>query len=132
MNIEYTEVCVFSCETLQDLFLSVGWDSGKYPDKLVFAMKNYGTVFSAWDGDKLVGLIASMDDGVMTAYIHYLLVNPDYQHHGIGKRLIELTKENYRDFLTVVLIAYNMALPFYEICGFKKEDGAIPMYIKTP
>ena len=48
-------------------------------------MQNYSTVYSAWDGEKLVGLISVMDDGIMTAHIHYLLVDPDYQYNGIGK-----------------------------------------------
>ena len=80
---------------LEELFLSVEWSSGHYPDKLETAMRNYQTVFTAWDGDKLVGLISAMDDGIMTAYIHYLLVRPEYQGNGIGLKLIEKTKEKY-------------------------------------
>ena len=53
------------------MFLSVEWSSGHYPDKLVAAMRNFSTVFSAWDGDKLVGMVCAMDDGVMNAYLHY-------------------------------------------------------------
>lgn len=79
MNIVYKDTHDFSREQLEDLFLSVEWSSGHYPDKLVTAMKNFETVFSAWVGDKLIGMICAMDDGVMTAYIHYLLVNPEYQ-----------------------------------------------------
>ncbi len=57
-------------------------------------MQNYSTVYSAWDGEKLVGLISVMDDGIMTAYIHYLLVDPDYQYNGIGKRIDRTCTEN--------------------------------------
>jgi ribosomal protein S18 acetylase RimI-like enzyme len=52
-------------------------------------MQNSSSVFSAWDGQKLIGLINVLDDGIMTAYIHYLLIMPEYQHIGIGKELIE-------------------------------------------
>jgi len=62
-------------------------------------MRNSGSVFTAWDGNKLIGLINVLDDGVMTAYIHYLLVDPDYQNRGIGRRLVQLVLEEYRDFL---------------------------------
>ena len=82
---------------LEDLFLSVEWSSGHYPDKLAVAMQNYETVFTAWDDDKLVGLISAMDDGIMTAYIHYLLVRPEYQGKGIGKQLLECAKECARE-----------------------------------
>lgn len=77
MNITYKEIHDFSSEELERLFLSVEWSSGHFPDKLVVAMKNFKTVFSAWDEDKLIGLISTMDDGIMNAYVHYLLVDSD-------------------------------------------------------
>jgi ribosomal protein S18 acetylase RimI-like enzyme len=131
MNINYKDTHEFSCEKLQELFLSVEWSSGHYPDKLVTAMQNFETVYSAWDGDKLVGLIAAMDDGIMTAYVHYLLVNPAYQHIGIGKHLVEFVKEKYKDYLRIVVVAYNAELKFYESCNFKKSDDASPMFITS-
>lgn len=131
MNITYKEIHEFSAEDLEDLFLSVEWSSGHYPKKLAAAMRNYETVFSAWDGEKLVGLTAAMDDGVMTAYVHYLLVRPDYQHQGIGKRLVELMKDKYKEYLRIVVVAYNAELRFYESCGFSKAESASPMFITS-
>ena len=77
MDITYKETHTFTEKELEKLFLSVDWSSGHYPDKLAVAMENFKTVYSAWDNDKLVGLICAMDDGIMNAYVHYLLVNPD-------------------------------------------------------
>jgi len=114
---------------LEDLFISVEWSSGHYPDKLAIAMQNYETVFTAWDGERLVGLISAMDDGIMTAYIHYLLVRPEYQGKGIGQQLIERTKEKYKDYLRIVLVAYDKECGFYEHCGFKKGEDETPMFI---
>lgn len=131
MIITYKDTHDFSEAELQRLFLSVEWSSGHYPDKLVAAMKNFKTVYTAWDGNKLVGLICAMDDGVMTAYIHYLLVDPEYQGQGIGKRLVEKMKEKYQDYLRIVIVAYNEEIGFYESCGFKKADGASPMFITS-
>lgn len=70
---------------LERLFLSVDWSSGHFPDKLVKAMENYHTVISAWDDKKLVGMICVMDDGIMNAYVHYLLVDPEYHGKTIGR-----------------------------------------------
>lgn len=131
MNIIYKDIHDFKSKDLKDLFLSVDWSSGNYPDKLVLSMKNYETVYSAWDNDKLVGLISVMDDGVMTAYIHYLLVNPDYQRFGIGRKLIDMAKEKYKDYLKIVLIAYDSALGFYNSCGFEKSEDATPMDLSS-
>ena len=101
MDISYKNTHNFNKNDLENLFLSVGWSSGHYPDKLVTAMKNFRTVYSAWDGEKLIGMVCAMDDGIMNVYVHYLLVNPDYQNSGIGKMLIEKIKEHYRDFFAL-------------------------------
>jgi GNAT superfamily N-acetyltransferase len=59
-----------------------------------------------------------MDDGTMTAYVHYLLVHPLYQGCGVGSRLLELCKKRYAGYLNVVLTSYREGVPFYERNGF--------------
>ncbi len=81
----YKDTRQYTAKQLEELFSSVRWESAKFPERLARAMKGFSYVRSAWDGDRLVGLIAAMDDGEMTAYIHYLLVSPEYQGRGIGK-----------------------------------------------
>jgi ribosomal protein S18 acetylase RimI-like enzyme len=128
-NIEYKEIKTFGRDELERLFLSVEWSSGRYPERLVQAMQRYETVLSAWDGERLVGMLCAMDDGVMTAYIHYLLVAPEYQHCGIGRRLVEIAKERYADYLKIVLIAYTHGTEFYENCGFHAAHDSVAMYL---
>ena len=72
--IEYRDGKQLPPEALEKLFLSIGWESGKEPVLLSKALQNYGTVLTAWEGEELIGLIAAMDDGFLTAYVHYLLV----------------------------------------------------------
>ena len=129
--IEYRDIHGFSAEELERLFLSVEWSSGHYPDKLKTAMEHFSTVYSAWDGDKLVGLICAMDDGVMTAYVHYLLVDPDYHGQTIGRTLVGMVKEKYADYLRLIVIAYNNEMKFYENCGFEKSEVSSPMFITS-
>ncbi len=131
MEIKYSDTHDFSKEQLQDLFLSVEWSSGHYTDKLVIAMKNFETVYSAWDNDKLVGMICVMDDGIMTAYVHYLLVNPQYHGMKIGRTLVDMVKQKYSDYLRIAIIAYDDEVHFYENCGFKSSDNASPMFITS-
>ena len=122
MDISYKDIHEFKKEDLEELFLSVEWSSGHFPDKLVIAMKN---------GAKLVGMVCAMDDGIMNAYIHYLLVRPDYHQQGIGHKLVEMMKEHYADYLRVAVIAYNAELEFYQSCGFNKSLDASPMFITS-
>lgn len=131
MTITYRDIKEFSQDDLRDLFLSVEWSSGHYPDKLAAAMKNYETVYTAWEGDKLIGLVSAMDDGVMTAYIHYLLVRPEYQGRGIGRELMRITTEHYKDYLRILLVAYGNEVNFYKRCGFTQGEDKEVMYITT-
>jgi GNAT superfamily N-acetyltransferase len=54
-----------------------------------------------------------------------------YQGQSIGKELVERVKEIYKNYLRVVVVAYNEELAFYEHCGFKKADDASPMFITS-
>lgn len=130
-DIQYKTTKNFSENELKELFLSVNWSSGNYPEKLVIAMENSSSVFSAWDGEKLVGLINILDDGIMTAYAHYLLITPEYQHIGIGENLIKLVADKYKDYLRIILIAYDKEIGFYEHCGFTVGEEKVPMFITS-
>ena len=131
MKITYSDTHEFTKEALARLFLSVDWSSGHFPDKLAVAMRHFKTVFSAWDGDKLVGMVCAMDDGIMNAYVHYLLVDPDYQGQTIGRTLLDRIKEKYASYLRIAVIAYDEETHFYAQCGFQKADHASPMFITS-
>jgi ribosomal protein S18 acetylase RimI-like enzyme len=129
--IDYRDIKEIDQSQLQALFLSVGWSSGHFPEKLAAALKNYGSVITAWDSGKLAGLVSAMDDGVMTAYIHYMLVDPAYQKQGIGEELMRRTMEYYADYLRVLLVAYDKEIGFYEHCGFKAGESKTVMEITS-
>jgi GNAT superfamily N-acetyltransferase len=129
MEIKYKKIKDFKEEELQELFLSVEWDSGNYPEKLKMAIKNSHRVYSAYDEGKLVGLINSLSDGVMTAYFHYLLVRPEYQGMGIGKKLVKLMLEEYEDLARKAIIAYDAEVEFYKSCGFEVGEDKSPMFV---
>ncbi|RIX47096.1 N-acetyltransferase [Paenibacillus nanensis] len=132
MNIRYaSNIEDITREALQALFLSVEWESGKHPDELVQAIQGSHSIAAAWDGDRLVGLINALSDGVLTVYFHYMLIHPDYQGKGIGKAMMDIMLDRYKGCKTKVLISYESAVDFYQKCGFSKEDGATPMFISS-
>ena len=131
MGITFRSDKIFTADQLKGLFSSVGWLSANYPERLYNAIQNSATVYTAWDGDILVGLVNAIDDGELTAYIHYLLVNPDYQSGGIGKLLIDRMKEKYARFLYLIIIAENKNLVgYYEKIGFNVAEGMTAMFIQ--
>lgn len=131
MNIVYKDQKSFTTEELERLFLANEWSSGYFPNKLAIAVSNFDTVFSAWDGDRLVGLVTVMDDGIMNAYVHYLLVDPAYDGQGIGKTMVDMVKKKYSNYMRIAKIAYDHEVDFYERCGFVKSKDSCAMYITT-
>ena len=129
-NITYTNDRNFTQAQLEELFLSVGWLSGNYPERLWKALHNCETLITAWDGEKLAGLINALDDGELTAYVPYLLINPAYQKCGIGKELTNMVKEKYKDYLYLFLVAENEPLiSYYEKLGFVQNKVGSVMSI---
>jgi len=45
--------------------------------------------FGAWDGDRLVGAVRVLSDGYFFACVSEILVDPDYQRQGLGRRLMD-------------------------------------------
>ena len=72
----------------------------------------------------MVGLVNAIDDSELTAYVHYLCVNPAYQGQGIGSELLNRIKEKYRNYLYIIIIAENEPLiKYYSRNGFQLIDG---------
>ncbi len=130
MQITFTKEKVFTKEQVQDLFLSVNWVSGNYPSRLYKALKNSSTVITAWDNDKLVGLLRALDDSELVAYIHYVLVHPDYQGNGIAGTMVEMIKKKYKDYLYIeIMPEESKNARFYEKHQFKIMPDGVAMQI---
>lgn len=123
--ITYTEEKKFDNKSVVDLFSSVGWVSSQYPTRLYKALMHSSTVITAWDGDRLVGLVRVLDDSELVAYMHYVLVHPDYHGQGIAGTMVEMVKEKYKDYLYIELMPEERKnAAFYEKHGFQiMEDG---------
>lgn len=124
--LKFTEEKTFTQEQVEELFLSVNWISGKYPDRLYKALMHSSTVLTVWDDKKLVGLTRVLDDRAMLAQIHYVLVHPSYQGKGIAGQMIEYIKDKYKDFFYIEGMPEDKEnVPFYEKHGFSvMENGA--------
>ena len=132
MTIEYRQTRDFTEEDLRRLFLSVGWELGRYPKRLVTAMRNSTHVISVWDGDRLIGLVRALDDGATIAFLHYVLVDPKYQGRHIGDELMKRIMKNFTDLLHVKVIpSHPRTITFYERYGFRQYDNCPAMVRKN-
>jgi len=130
MKITYTEEKIFTQEQAQQLFLSVGWVSGQYPARLHKALMNSSTVITAWDGNRLVGLARLLDDSELVAYMHYVLVDPEYHGMGIAGNMIDLVKEKYNNYLYIeIMPEESKNASFYEKHGFQVMQDGVAMQL---
>lgn len=83
---------------------------------------NSNLVVTAWDQDKLVGVSRSITDWVWCCYLSDLAVDPYYKKSGIGKKLIELTRETVGEQSMILLLSVPTAMDYYPKVGFAKED----------
>lgn len=130
MNISYSEEKNFTKDQIQDLFLSVNWVSGEYPNRLYKVLMNSSTIITAWDKDRLVGLVRVLDDTEMVAYVHYVLVHPEYHGNGIAGHMIEMVKEKYKNYLYLeVMPEERKNAGFYQKHGFQIMQDGVAMQI---
>ncbi|MCI1664625.1 GNAT family N-acetyltransferase [Bifidobacterium crudilactis] len=128
MDITYTTERNFTKDDVRELFSSVGWVSANYPKRLLAALMGSSMVFTAWKGVHLAGLVRVLDDGSMTAYVHYVLVDPEYQGHGIAGHLMSMVKDHYKDYLYVeVMPEESRNASFYQQHGFSIMQDGIAM-----
>jgi len=70
---------------------------------------------TAYDGEKLIGCLRILSDGYYFGTITELLVLSEYQHKGVGSRLLQLAKANTPTML------YFGSQP--EVEGFYEKNG---------
>jgi ribosomal protein S18 acetylase RimI-like enzyme len=73
---------------------------------------------------EIVGIARSITDFSYACYLSDLAVDVAYQRNGIGKRLIELTRERAGPQCALILIANPDAVEFYKRLGMPNCDRA--------
>ena len=104
---------------LADLRQAVGWN--RMQRDLADPRLRNAFHLCAFNGERLVGYVAVVGNGVTDAYIQDVMVHPDYQHQGIGTQLMErILARLEAEGLYMVSVVYGEATlaPFYEKFGF--------------
>jgi GNAT superfamily N-acetyltransferase len=105
---------------LQALYeLAAFWARDRTVADLAIALSHSDPVISAWDGDLLVGFARATSDGVYRATIWDVVVHPDYQGAGIGRKLVErILRDPAIATVERVYLMTTHQQPFYEKIGF--------------
>ncbi|WP_300259008.1 GNAT family N-acetyltransferase [Clostridium sp.] len=124
-NLVFKEDIILNIEDILYLYNDVGWSSyTKDIESLIKAIKNSLKVVSVWDKDLLVGLIRVVGDGHSIIYIQDILILQKYQNRGIGKRLIEIILDKYKNVRQKVLLTdkEEKNILFYKKVGFSMAE----------
>lgn len=129
MEIRLSETRNIKREEIIALYRANGWSAAEKPDELYSALMNSHTLITAWDGDRLVGLGNAISDGYLVVYYPHLLIHPEYQGKGIGKKIVAKMQEKYAGFHMQMLVADEEAIRFYERLGFVRAGKTEPLWI---
>ena len=123
MNIIYKFDTIPTIEQVIELYNNAGLPRPTNDKERIRKMyENSNLIVTAWDNEKLVGVSRSITDWVWSCYLADLAVSSEHKKSGIGKRLIELTKEKLGEQSMVLLLSVPTAMEYYPKVGFDKED----------
>jgi GNAT superfamily N-acetyltransferase len=128
-DIQFKETRDIRVEDIVALYKALSWSSANKPQVLHKALLGSHSLFSAWHGDRLVGIGNAITDGHLVVYYPHLLIHPDYQGRGIGTRLVRLLTAPYAGFHQQMLVADGRAVEFYRKCGFERAGKTEAMWI---
>ena len=87
---------------------------------------NSDVIVTAWHDEELVGISRALTDFCYCCYLSDLAVSKPFQKQGIGRKLVELTKEKIGNECMLLLLAAPAAIDYYPKIGLEKvENGFI-------
>jgi N-acetylglutamate synthase-like GNAT family acetyltransferase len=111
---------------------SAFWANGRQIEDLKIAVQRSEPVVSAWDEDRLVGFARATSDGIYRAMIFDVVVDPDYQRLGVGRKLVEtvLGHACMQRVEKIYLMTTNQQ-SFYERLGFIVNTSTTMVLTRT-
>ncbi|HUU72105.1 MAG TPA: GNAT family N-acetyltransferase [Burkholderiales bacterium] len=127
MQIEYKSGADISVEEAIDLYKRSTLGERRpvdRPDIFKGMLKNANLQISAWDGGELIGIARTLTDFTYVAYLSDLAVDIRFQRQGIGKQLIEETRQRLGRECMIVLLSAPKANDYYPRLGFEHNPRA--------
>ncbi|WP_218133686.1 GNAT family N-acetyltransferase [Lentzea fradiae] len=116
-----TDVSAVTEENLAGFF--VGWPSPPSPARHLAALRGSYRVVVAWSGDTVAGFVNMIGDGVLTGFVPWLEVRPEFQGRGIGTELVRRILAEGAHLYSVDLVCDDELRPFYERLGMTALTG---------
>ena len=121
-------------QQLQHLFeVAAFWAHDRRLPDLAIAIKHSHPVISAWDGDRLVGFGRATSDGIYRATIWDVVIHPDYQGAGLGRKLVETVLSHpHMSRVERVYLMTKHQQTFYQKIGFEVNSTTTMLLVNQP
>ena len=125
-HINYKFDVIPAVDKVMELYADAGLKRPMDKNRITRMYTHSNLIVTAWDKTKLVGISRALTDFCYCCYLSDLAVRKKYQHHGIGRELIRLTKDKIGDETMLLLLSAPAAMEYYPKVGLAKvENGFI-------
>ncbi|MBL7997159.1 MAG: GNAT family N-acetyltransferase [Candidatus Kapabacteria bacterium] len=122
-DLQYSTRRDFDFNSVYALYVNAGWTSyTSRPDVLREAIRESRFVLTAWSGERIVGFLRAVGDGLTIIYIQDILVIDEYRRQGIGSELLRRTLHHYQNVRQILLLTDNQpeTISFYKSVGLQQ------------
>lgn len=125
MSLIYTNQKDITVDQFAELLISSGIHRPVADKQRLEKMLTYAdSLWTVWDGEKLVGIARSLTDYSYACYVSDLAVDKDYQQKGIGKTLLTHLSDELGEDVAIVLLSAPTAMNYYPKVDFQKAENA--------
>ena len=99
------------------------WAKERNSEDLQIAIANSHPVVTVWDREYLIGFARATSDGIYRAAIWDVVIDPDYQGRGLGRKLVETVLSHPKvNKVEKVYLTTTHQQSFYERIGFERNN----------
>lgn len=110
-------------EYICQLFDKVNWRV-RLPEEIEKAFRASTWTLFVFEGEQLVAFGRTIDDGRYYAMLGDIVVDPDFQGRGLGKKIVNKLNSLLENYHFVTLTAAPGKGDFYKSLGWKKQTTA--------
>ncbi|KIL81821.1 MULTISPECIES: GNAT family N-acetyltransferase [Enterococcus] len=111
-------------QQILSLYQDAGWSLYIREPEVLWAALQQSHMITAWQQERLVGLVRGITDQQTILYIQDLLVLKEFQRQGIGQTLLKKIVGDYPKIRQKILLTDDTkkTRAFYEACGFQTVE----------
>lgn len=110
---------------LQQLYKETAfWAQNRNIEDLAIAIEYSEPVVTVWDEQRVIGCARATSDGIFRATIWDVVIHPDYQGAGLGRKLVETVLTHPRlNRVERVYLMTTYQQSFYKRIGFEENQS---------